>query len=80
VGINSAAAPTLGHGSLHNLVGHVIWKINCRADAVVVTLFRHLRDAGLYVVYMGLGICSEEGLEIPSKTPEPSQRRSTSSA
>jgi anaerobic magnesium-protoporphyrin IX monomethyl ester cyclase len=41
----------------------VIWKINCRADAVDRDLFVAMRDAGLYLVYMGLESGSEEGLE-----------------
>ena len=45
------------------LAGKVIWKINCRADAVERELFIAMRDAGLYLVYMGLESGSEEGLE-----------------
>jgi hypothetical protein len=41
----------------------VIWKINCRADAVDRDLFIQMRDAGLYLVYMGLESGSEDGLE-----------------
>ena len=41
----------------------VIWKINCRADAVDRELFIAMRDAGLYLVYMGLESGSEQGLE-----------------
>lgn len=41
----------------------VIWKMNCRADAVDRDLFIRMRDAGLYLVYMGLESGSEEGLE-----------------
>lgn len=44
------------------LVGHVIWKISCRADAVDTALFAEMRDAGLYFVYMGLESGTEEGL------------------
>ncbi len=45
-----------------DLVGRVIWKLNCRADAVEPELFAEMRDAGLYLVYMGLESGSEEGL------------------
>jgi radical SAM superfamily enzyme YgiQ (UPF0313 family) len=45
------------------LPGKVIWKINCRADAVDRELFIAMRDAGLYSVYMGLESGTEEGLE-----------------
>jgi len=47
----------------NELPGKVIWKINCRADAVDRDLFIRMRDAGLYLVYMGLESGSEEGLE-----------------
>ncbi|HEX7722836.1 MAG TPA: radical SAM protein [Pyrinomonadaceae bacterium] len=45
------------------LTGKVIWKMNCRADAVDRDLFIRMRDAGLYLVYMGLESGSEQGLE-----------------
>src|SRR5436190_17626477 len=45
------------------LAGKVIWKMNCRADAVDRELFIRMRDAGLYLVYMGLESGSEQGLE-----------------
>jgi anaerobic magnesium-protoporphyrin IX monomethyl ester cyclase len=45
------------------LAGKVIWKINCRADAVERELFIRMRDAGLYAVYMGLESGTESGLE-----------------
>jgi len=41
----------------------VIWKMNCRPDAVDRDLFIRMRDAGLYLVYMGLESGSEDGLE-----------------
>jgi radical SAM superfamily enzyme YgiQ (UPF0313 family) len=47
----------------NGLPGKVIWKINCRADAVDRELFIAMRDAGLYLVYMGLESGSEQGLE-----------------
>jgi radical SAM superfamily enzyme YgiQ (UPF0313 family) len=50
-----------------DLVGKVIWKINCRADVVETELFETLRDAGLYLVYMGLESGSEEGLKVLNK-------------
>src|SRR5579859_324266 len=49
------------------LVRHVIWKMNCRADAVDLDLFLSLRGAGLYFVYMGLESGNEEGLKILHK-------------
>ena len=52
-------------GELHKagLPGRAIFKLNCRADAVDAELMRDLRDAGLYLVYMGLESGSEEGLD-----------------
>jgi anaerobic magnesium-protoporphyrin IX monomethyl ester cyclase len=47
----------------HDLPGRVIWKINCRADAVDPALFISMKDAGLFLVYMGLESGSEEGLQ-----------------
>lgn len=47
----------------NDLPGKVIWKMNCRADAVERELFIRMRDAGLYLVYMGLESGSEQGLE-----------------
>ena len=45
-----------------DLIGRVLWKINCRADAVDPILLAEMRDAGLYLVYMGLESGSDEGL------------------
>jgi radical SAM superfamily enzyme YgiQ (UPF0313 family) len=49
------------------LVGRVIWKISCRADVVELELFTMLREAGLYLVYMGLESGTEDGLDILNK-------------
>jgi radical SAM superfamily enzyme YgiQ (UPF0313 family) len=49
------------------LPGRVIWKINCRADAVDPEMFARMRDAGLYIVYMGLESGTEEGLSTLNK-------------
>jgi radical SAM superfamily enzyme YgiQ (UPF0313 family) len=49
------------------LPGRAIWKINCRADAVEPALFARMRDAGLYIVYMGLESGTEEGLSALNK-------------
>lgn len=50
-----------------DLVGRILWKINCRADAVEAELFAEMRDAGLYLVYMGLESGSEAGLDVLDK-------------
>jgi anaerobic magnesium-protoporphyrin IX monomethyl ester cyclase len=44
-----------------------IWKVSCRAEYIEPELFAMLRQAGLYLVYMGLESGSEEGLEILNK-------------
>jgi radical SAM superfamily enzyme YgiQ (UPF0313 family) len=46
-----------------DLVGRLLWKINCRADAADPELLAEMRDAGLYMVYMGLESGSETSLE-----------------
>jgi radical SAM superfamily enzyme YgiQ (UPF0313 family) len=51
----------------NRLPGRVAWKINCRADAVEPQLFAEMREAGLYMVYMGLESGTEEGLKILHK-------------
>jgi anaerobic magnesium-protoporphyrin IX monomethyl ester cyclase len=45
------------------LAKKVIWKMNCRADVVEADLFSAMREAGLYLVYMGLESGTEQGLE-----------------
>lgn len=49
------------------LLGRVIWKISCRADVVETELFTEMREAGLYMVYMGLESGSEAGLDVLHK-------------
>jgi len=49
------------------LARKIIWKINCRADAVDPVLFAEMKEAGLYYVYMGLESGSEDGLETLNK-------------
>jgi anaerobic magnesium-protoporphyrin IX monomethyl ester cyclase len=50
-----------------DLVGRVLWKINCRADAVDPSLLADMRDAGLYLVYLGLESGSDVGLRTLNK-------------
>jgi len=49
------------------LVNRVLWKISCRAEYVEYELFAKLRDAGLFLVYMGIESGTEEGLELLNK-------------
>lgn len=53
-------------GRMHDsgLADKVIWKISCRAEYVEPTLFRTLREAGLFLVYMGIESGVDQGLEI----------------
>lgn len=57
------AAEFVAELNRNELPGRVIWKINCRADAVEPELMASMRDAGLYLVYMGLESGSEQGLK-----------------
>ena len=50
-----------------DLVGRMIWKISCRAEYVEPELFREFRDAGLFLVYMGLESGTEQGLQVLNK-------------
>lgn len=50
-----------------DLVGRVIWKISCRAEYVEPELFALLREAGLYLVYMGIESGTEAGLDVLHK-------------
>jgi anaerobic magnesium-protoporphyrin IX monomethyl ester cyclase len=49
------------------LADRTIWKISCRAEYVEPELFSMLRDAGLFLVYMGIESGVESGLEILHK-------------
>jgi radical SAM superfamily enzyme YgiQ (UPF0313 family) len=53
------------------LYGHVLWKVNCRADEVEPELFGQMRDAGLYMVYLGIESGNEEGLKTLNKRLSP---------
>jgi radical SAM superfamily enzyme YgiQ (UPF0313 family) len=46
------------------LAQNTIWKISCRAEYVEPELFQMLRDAGLFLVYMGLESGVDQGLDI----------------
>jgi radical SAM superfamily enzyme YgiQ (UPF0313 family) len=49
------------------LLGHVIWKFSCRVDEIEKQLFADMRDAGLYLVYLGIESGTEEGLKVLNK-------------
>jgi radical SAM superfamily enzyme YgiQ (UPF0313 family) len=46
------------------LAEKTIWKISCRAEYVEPELFQTLREAGLFLVYMGIESGVDQGLEI----------------
>ena len=56
-------------GRLHDsgLADHTLWKISCRGEYVDLELFSKLRDAGLFLVYMGIESGDEEGLKVLNK-------------
>jgi len=56
-------------GRMHDsgLADHTVWKISCRGEYVDLELFSKLRDAGLFLVYMGIESGDEEGLKVLNK-------------
>jgi len=46
------------------LAKRTAWKISCRGEYVEPELFAQLRDAGLFLVYMGIESGNESGLEV----------------
>jgi anaerobic magnesium-protoporphyrin IX monomethyl ester cyclase len=58
-----------------HLAGRTAWKISCRAEYVEPELFTVLRDAGLYLVYMGIESGVESGLEVLHKQITVEQNR-----
>jgi radical SAM superfamily enzyme YgiQ (UPF0313 family) len=49
------------------LARNTVWKISCRAEYVDPELFSKLRDAGLFLVYMGIESGVDQGLKILNK-------------
>ncbi len=47
--------------------GQIMWKISCRSDEVEPKIFTALRDAGLYLVYLGIESGNSEGLRTLNK-------------
>ncbi len=50
------------------LAGRTIWKISCRTDEVDPDLILAMRDAGLYMVYLGLESGNAAGLQLLNKS------------
>ncbi len=57
------------------LSDRAIWKISCRAEYLEPELFTELREAGLFLVYMGIESGVESGLEILHKQLTVEQNR-----
>ena len=51
----------------HSLVEKIIWKISCRVDEVEHDLFAKLKEAGLYLVYLGIESGTNVGLKTLNK-------------
>jgi anaerobic magnesium-protoporphyrin IX monomethyl ester cyclase len=56
-------------GRIHDSGLHesTVWKISCRGEYVEPELFSRLRDAGLFLVYMGIESGVDQGLKILHK-------------
>ena len=50
-----------------NLVGKIMWKINCRPDEVESELFALMKQHGLFKVYLGIENGTDEGLDQMNK-------------
>jgi anaerobic magnesium-protoporphyrin IX monomethyl ester cyclase len=64
-------------GRMHDsgLAENTIWKISCRAEYVEPDLFLEMREAGLFLVYMGIESGVDAGLEILFKQMTIAQNR-----
>ncbi|MEN8177732.1 MAG: radical SAM protein [Pseudomonadota bacterium] len=51
----------------HDLINKLIWKISCRVDEVEKDLFSDMREAGLYLVYLGIESGTDTGLKLLNK-------------
>ena len=49
------------------LADRILWKINCRPDEVDDTVFRRMRDVGLFLVYLGIESGTDDGLRLMNK-------------
>lgn len=49
----------------------IMWKINCRPDEVQVDLIRRMKEAGLFLIYMGIEDGTDEGLALMNKRMKP---------
>ena len=49
------------------LTDELLWKISCRPDEVDYSLFKQMREAGLFLVYLGIESGNDFGLRILNK-------------
>ena len=61
------AAELTGRLQDSGLADRTIWKISCRGEYVDLDLFSRLREAGLFLVYMGIESGVDQGLKILHK-------------
>jgi len=50
-----------------DLGDRILWKINCRPDEIDEGVFRTMRDAGLFLVYLGIESGTDDGLRMMNK-------------
>ncbi len=51
----------------------IAWKINCRADEVDYESFARMKEAGLFLVYLGIESGTEKGLQLMNKRLTPQE-------
>jgi radical SAM superfamily enzyme YgiQ (UPF0313 family) len=51
----------------HGLTDRVLWKINCRPDEIDEAVLGMMRDAGLFLVYLGIESGTDNGLKMMNK-------------
>ena len=51
----------------HGLSQKILWKISCRTDEVESPLFKEMKAAGLFLVYLGIESGNPTGLEVLNK-------------
>lgn len=49
------------------LADRVLWKVNCRPDEIDESVIRMMRDAGLFLVYLGIESGTDDGLKMMNK-------------
>lgn len=52
---------------VEGLADKILWKISCRSDEVDFDLFKKMKKAGLFLVYLGIESGNQTGLEVLNK-------------